>query len=236
VIDAALRAAAQMFSPSFRAVLLKSMGLALLLIILMGASLDLVLSWGTQAAERWADGVLWPGAKPALELLGRILSFAAVLGVIVGSVFLMPSVTALVASLFVDEIAAEVERSHYSGEPVGRALPLPRALLEGVKTALLAGVVYLIALPFLLFAGFGVLMFFFATAFLLGREYFLLAAMRFHPPHEARLLRNSNEGKVFLAGMLIAAFVSIPIVNLAAPLFGMALMVHLHKRVLRTVS
>ena len=33
-----------------------------------------------------------------------------------------------------------------------------------------------------------------------------------------------------LAGLLIAAFVSIPIVNLAAPLFGTALMVHVHKR------
>ncbi len=29
---------------------------------------------------------------------------------------------------------------------------------------------------------------------------------------------------------MIAAFVSIPIVNLATPLFGMAFMVHMHKR------
>jgi CysZ protein len=35
---------------------------------------------------------------------------------------------------------------------------------------------------------------------------------------------------VFTAGLIIAAFVSIPIVNLATPLFGMALMVHMHKR------
>jgi len=35
---------------------------------------------------------------------------------------------------------------------------------------------------------------------------------------------------VFTAGLIIAAFVSIPIVNLATPLFGMAFMVHMHKR------
>jgi uncharacterized protein involved in cysteine biosynthesis len=35
---------------------------------------------------------------------------------------------------------------------------------------------------------------------------------------------------VFSAGLIIAAFVSIPIVNLATPLFGMAFMVHMHKR------
>ena len=34
-----------------------------------------------------------------------------------------------------------------------------------------------------------------------------------------------------LAGAFIAAFVSIPIVNLATPLFGMAFMTHVHKRI-----
>jgi uncharacterized protein involved in cysteine biosynthesis len=33
--------------------------------------------------------------------------------------------------------------------------------------------------------------------------------------------------------MLIAAFVSIPVLNLATPLFGMALMVHMHKKLSR---
>ncbi len=47
---------------------------------------------------------------------------------------------------------------------------------------------------------------------------------------EAKALRRANAGTVFVAGMLIAVFVSIPIINLATPLFGMALMVHLHKR------
>ena len=36
-----------------------------------------------------------------------------------------------------------------------------------------------------------------------------------------------------MAGLLIAAFVSIPIVNLATPLFAMSLMVHVHKRLER---
>ena len=49
-------------------------------------------------------------------------------------------------------------------------------------------------------------------------------------PAEAKLMRKDNAATVFTAGALIAAFVSIPIVNLATPLFGMALMVHMHKR------
>ena len=123
----------------------------------------------------------------------------------------MPAVTAFVGTFFVDEIADEVERAHYPADPPGRALPLWRALIEGIKTALLAIAVYLCAVPFLLFAGLGLVIMFLATAYLLGREYFLLAAMRFRPPEEAKALRRADRGSVFLAGLLIALFVSIPI-------------------------
>src|SRR6266550_2436349 len=233
MLDAAIKALAQMFSPPFRMVLAKSIGLALILIILFGIGLHQVLTWLTGAGEGWAEGWLGPSSHTPLLILTKMLAIAAALGIIVGSIFLMPAVTALVAGLFADEIAAEVERSHYPNEPPGMAVPPARALIEGVKTALLAVAVYLVAVPFLLFAGFGVVIFFFATAFLLGREYFELAAMRFHPPADAKRLRKMHRGTVFLAGLFIAAFVSIPIVNLATPLFGVAFMVHLHKRLAR---
>jgi len=235
MLDAAIKALAQMFSPPFRMVLAKSIGLALILIILFGIGLHQVLTWLTGAGEGWAEGWLGPSSHTPLLILTKMLAVAAALGIIVGSIFLMPAVTALVAGLFADEIAAEVERSHYPNEPPGMAVPPTRALIEGVKTALLAVAVYLVAVPFLLFAGFGAVIFFFATTFLLGREYFELAAMRFHPPADAKRLRKMHRGKVFLAGLFIAAFVSIPIVNLATPLFGVAFMVHLHKRLARVV-
>src|ERR1700727_363130 len=102
-------------------------------------------------------------------------------------------------------------------------------MTEGVKTAALTILVYLTALPFF-FAGVVFIAFFIATAWLLGREYFQLAAMRFRTPAEAKAMRKQNAALVFTAGLVISAFVSIPIVNLATPLFGMAFMVHLHKR------
>ena len=163
-----------------------------------------------------------------------MLSVAAGLGIVVGSVFLMPAVTALVASFFVDDIASQVERSYYPDEPEGLPLPLVRASFEGIKTALFAILVYLLAVPFLIVAGLGAVIFFLATAFLLSREYFELAAMRYRPAAEAKAMRKANKSTVFMGGLLIAAFVSIPIVNLATPLFGMALMVHMHKRLSRT--
>jgi len=230
MLDAAAQALSQMLSPPFRTVLLKSIGLALILIVIMGIGLNHLLTWVADTGEGWAETALGPNAHAPLAVLAFVLTIAAGLGIIAGSVFLMPAVTALVASFFVDDIALAVERSRYPGEPEGKPLPLLRAVIEGATTALLAVAVYLVALPFLLFAGFGVLIFFICTAYILGREYFELAAMRYRPVAEARALRKRHSGTVFVAGLFIAAFVSIPVVNLATPLFGMAFMVHMHKR------
>jgi uncharacterized protein involved in cysteine biosynthesis len=230
MLAAAVKALSQMFSPPFRTVLLKSIGLALLLIVLLGVGLYRLLIWLSTAGLAWTQNTLEVTASWPLSILAWIISVAAGLGIVVGSLFLMPAVSALVASFFADDIAEEVERTYYPDEPRGTPLPLPRALIEGVKTALLAILIYLVSVPFLLFAGFGAIIFFFATAFLLGREYFLLAAMRYRPPAEAKRLRKAHQGTVFVAGLFIAAFVSIPILNLATPLFATAFMVHMHKR------
>jgi CysZ protein len=230
MLDAAVKALAQMFSPPFRAVLLKSVLLALVLIVVMAIGLHRGLSWLAGEGGEWAQGALGPGAHTPLSWILWIVSIATGLGILFGSVFLMPAVTSLMASFFADEIAAEVERVHYPADPPGRPVALANATWEGVKTALLAVVLYLLAVPMLLLAGIGALVFFFVTAFLLGREYFELAAMRFRTPAEAKAFRKRHAGKALTAGLMIAAFVSIPILNLATPLFGVALMVHVHKK------
>jgi uncharacterized protein involved in cysteine biosynthesis len=234
MLDAAFKALSQMLSPPFRQVLLKSIGLALLMIVLIGFGLNRLFVWLAESGAAWAEA--GTGYHTPWQILVWVLSIAATLGIVTGAVFLMPAVTAFVGSFFVDEVADVVERTHYPADPPGRALPLWRALIEGGKTAVLAVLVYLVALPFLLFAGLGLVIMFLATSYLLGREYFLLAAMRFRGAQEARALYRAERTSVFIAGMLVAIFVSIPVLNLATPLFAMALMVHVHKRVERIAS
>jgi uncharacterized protein involved in cysteine biosynthesis len=230
MLDAAVKALSQILSPPMRSILWRSIGLALVLIVVLAIGLQRLLSWFAVYGEAWAEAVLGPGFHTPLNALAWIISIAAGLGVVFGAVFLMPAITSLVASVFVDEVADHVEREHYPAEQPGIALPLGVAIPEGIKTALLTILVYLIALPFVFVAGAGFIAFFIATAWLLGREYFELAAMRFRSPAEAKAMRKHNAGIIFTAGLVIAAFVSIPIVNLATPLFGMAFMVHMHKR------
>ena len=230
MLDAVLKALGQMFSRPFRAVLLKSAGLAIAFLVVMAIVLFRLLEWLSGTGVKWLEVTIGPAAQGPLAVLGWIVAVALGVGLFAGAVLLMPAVTALVASFFADEIAALVERSHYPGDPPGVALPPWLATTEGVKTAALAVMVYLCALPFLLFAGAGAVLFFIATAWLLGREYFQLAAMRFHPLADAKALRRKHRATVLAAGLFIAGFVSIPILNLATPLFGTALMVHVHKR------
>lgn len=230
MLNAAFKALTQILSPPMRSILWKSVGLALVLVVAVSIGLQRLLSWLTVSGELWAEGMIGPDYSTALNVVAWIVSIAAGLGVVFGAIFLMPAITSLVASFFVDDVADIVEREHYPADKPGVALPVGRAMTEGIKTALLTILVYLLALPLVLFAGAGFIVFFLATAWLLGREYFELAAMRFRTPAEAKTMRRQNAAKVFTAGLFIAAFVTIPIVNLATPLFGMAFMVHMHKR------
>ncbi len=233
MLDDVINALTQMVSPPLRAVLWKSILLALALIVVLGIAFDRLIVHLVDVGDASVETTVGPHAHLPVGVIAWFLSIAAGLGIIVGGVFLMPAVTAIVASFFADRIGDEVERSHYPADPPGKALPLWLAMWEGGKTALLAILIYLCAAPLLLFAGFGAVIFFLATAYILSREYFELAAMRFWPPAEAKLLRKRNATTVYIGGLFIAAFVSIPIVNLATPLFAMALMVHVHKRLSR---
>lgn len=231
MIDAAIKALEQMLSRQFRAVLLKSAGLAVLFLVLLGIVLDRLFVWLSGAGGQWLETTLGPMAHWPVSILGWAIAIALGIGLVAGAIFLMPAVTSLVAGFFSDEIAELVEREYYPADPPGVALPLHVASIEGSKAALLAILIYLCAVPFLIFAGLGAVIFFLATAYVLGRQYFELAAMRFHSVPDAKALRRANSGTVFVAGLLIAAFVAIPIVNLATPLFGMAFMVHMYKRI-----
>jgi CysZ protein len=230
MIDAAFKAISQMLTPALRRVLIKAVGLAVIVIVIIGILLQRLLAAWAESGANWAEQTSGFAPHAAWATLAWVLSFIAGLGIITGALFLMPAVTAFVGSFFVDEVADAVERKYYPTQSPGRALPFFRALIEGIKIAALAILVYICALPFVLLASLGIIILFLANAYLLGREYFELAAMRFRPPHEAKAMRKANAIYVFLAGMIIAIFVSIPVINLMTPIFAMAFMVHVHKR------
>lgn len=214
MIDDVFQAFAQTFSPPLRRILLKSVALAVLLLLVLGVVLQAII---TQLAS----------LPQPFEMA---LAIATGLGIVAGAIFLMGPISSLIAALFVDEVAEEVERTSFPADPVGRALPIAQSIVLSAKFFGLVLLVNLIALLLLLIPGINLFAFFFANGYLLGREYFELAAMRFRPVEEARALRRENAIRVFLAGLAIAGVVAVPFLNLITPVFATALMVRVHKR------
>ncbi len=128
MLDAAVKALSQILSPPMRSILWRSIGLALVLIVVLAVGLQRLLSWFAVYGEDWAEAMLGSGFHTPLNILAWIVSIAAGLGVVLGAVFLMPAITSLVASVFVDEVADHVEREHYPAERPGTALPFGLAM------------------------------------------------------------------------------------------------------------
>jgi CysZ protein len=91
--------------------------------------------------------------------------------------------------------------------------------------------VNLIALPFYLLPGINLALFWIVNGYLLGREYFELVALRHLDVAAARALRRRHALRIFIAGIVIAAFATVPFLNLLSPLFATAFMVHTSKRI-----
>lgn len=216
MIEAAALALRDVLSPPFRTVLLKSLGLTIAALLLIWLALQWLFARWVELPYSWAD-------TGASVLAGIVLLVA--LG------FLVAPVTALVAGIFLDEAAEAVERIHYSHQPLGQALPLPRSLATAVRFFGLVLLVNAVALPLVLIVGFGFLIFLIANAYLLGREYFELAALRFYDERTVRGLRARHSGRIFAGGLAITLLLAVPFANLIAPLFATALMVHVRKRI-----
>jgi CysZ protein len=219
MIEDAIAAFAQIFTPPFRATLAKSVGLTITLLILAWFGLDRLAALFIRVETSW---------------LATTLSWLIGLGLVVGLAFLVAPVVSLVAGFFLDDMAAIVEREIDPTGTPGRPVPTSVATIYALRFAGLSILVNLIALALLFAPVVNVVAFLGANGYLLGREYFEFAAMRFRAPAEARAMRRHYGLRIFLAGLIIAGFVAIPILNLCTPLFATALMTRLHRRLAAT--
>lgn len=216
MISAAQLALSQIVSPPFRTVLWKSVGLTLALLAALWIVIQAVVLQFLVLPFGWME---------------TAFSIASGLGLLIGMAFLIAPVTTLFAGLFLDDVAAIVETENYPGDPAGTPMPILAGMVIAIKFFAVVVLVNAVALPLVLLLGFGVLIFFGANGYLLGREYFQFAASRFHDERTVKALRLKHGGRIFLAGLMIAGFLAIPFVNLLTPLFATALMVHIHKRI-----
>jgi CysZ protein len=216
MLSDALRAFSETFSQPFRRVLWLS--LAATIIILMG--FGAAAQWGLNALPVF--GSTWLDAT--IEWIAR---FFAVIVLIP----LVHPVISLVAGLFLERIAGIVEAQDYPADPAGRDQPFFQSILVAIRFTLVLIVVNLIALPFYLLPGVNLALFWLVNGYLLGREYFELVALRHLDMAAARDLRRQHRLRILIVGIVIAAFATVPFLNLVTPLFATAFMVHTSKRI-----
>lgn len=214
MFTAAALALADVTSPAFRGVLVKSLALTLALFVALLLGIEWALPQVTHVGAEWAE---------------VLIGLAAALGLIAGFIFLLAPVTALFAGLYLDQIARAVEAAHYPSDPPGRDLPTGEALLMGLKFGIVVLLVTLATLP-LLFVGLGALLLVAANAWLISREYVEMIARRHMDRGAARQLRIDNGPELFIAGLLPAVIALVPLANLFLPLFCTAYFTHLTKR------
>jgi CysZ protein len=218
------KALGQIGDPRFRKVLFLGLGLTIALLV----AFYIVVVWLVGRVFPDTITLPWIGQVTFFE---TIAEGASLLAAIVASMFLMVPVASAFTGLFLDRVADAVEEKHYPHLPPARQLPILTTVGDSlaflgviVAANLLALVIYAIFPPF------APLIFWAMNGYLLGREFFQLAAIRRVEAGEARAMRRRHAAQIWLAGGLMAVPLTVPIVNLLVPILGAATFTHLYPR------
>jgi uncharacterized protein involved in cysteine biosynthesis len=221
IVASFLRALNQIGDPRFRRVLLIGVGLTLALLIAATTGFVWFLNWIV-------------GEDMTLPLIGEVrwindlISWGSILLMMVLSVFLMVPVASAMTSMFLDEVAQAVEDRHYPTLPKVPDIAFWDGLRDTISfLGVLIGANLLALLLYVIFPPFAPFIFWALNGFLLGREYFMLAAMRRIGRDGAKRLRAKHMGTIWLAGTLMAVPLSVPLVNLLIPILGAATFTHI---------
>ena len=218
------RALGQLGDPRFLRVVALGLGLSLALLIGVYAGLLLLIDTFAPASVE----IPFVGPVGGLETLLSVGSFFLMIGL---SIFLMIPVAALFSGLFLEDVVRAVEDRHYPALPDVARLELSDSLIDALNFFGLLVAANALALILYFFAGpFIPLVFWAVNGLLLGREYFTLVAMRRLGRQGAKALRSRHAGQIWLAGALMAAPLSIPVLNLVIPVLGVATFTHMVHR------
>lgn len=206
--------------PAIARVFAKSIGLTLAIFVLLGAGL-----W---FATRWVviDRLGWD------ETAGNLAAVSGFLAMLLFGWVLFRAIALAVIGLFGDDIVIAVERRHYPEALTGaHHVPIARSLALGLRSAARALLVNVVLAPVyvvLLVTGVGTpLLFYAANGWLLGADLGEMVAVRHMTRGEMKAWARETRWRRWDLGVGVAALLSVPVVNLIAPVIGAAMATHL---------
>lgn len=213
----ALRAIAQMDDPVFIGVVLRSVLWSVLAFMALAA----LVTEGVHLALAGHGWWSW------------LAGFAGGATTAVLSLWLFLPLATVIASLFVERIARAVEARWYPGLPPATPASLAAQSWDGLVLGLRVLGVQLVALiASLLLPGLGLAIGWFVASWAVGRGLFEPIALLRTDRRTAAALYRQHRPAVLFQGALMTAAGLVPVLNLLAPILGVAAMVHvLHSRV-----
>jgi uncharacterized protein involved in cysteine biosynthesis len=206
----------QLTDPPVLRVLWKSVGLAMLVMLLLVIFLWILLGWLEIFDWGWLDSTV---------------DFVAGIGALIAAWLLFPVAVTAIVGFFLEDVADAVDRRYYPHLPPARQQSIGEAVRSTIAFVVVALGLNLLLLPvyalLLFFPPAYLLLFYSVNGYLIGREYFEIVAFRRMPPAAAKALRKRQLGRIFAAGALIAFLLTIPIFNLVVPIVATMFMVHL---------
>lgn len=202
---------AQLSDPRIRRLILLTVAIAIGVFVSLWIVVGLMLTETTLFSIGWLDTVV--------DVLGGAATLVVTL-------LLFPAVFSAVVGLFLDQVAAIVERQHYPGWPPARDSSLTENIIGSVKFLVTVIALNILVFLFLLVPPLFPFVFLLVNGYLLGREYFEVAALRHADPRTVRGVWRQNRLRLVTAGILIALMLSVPLLNLVIPVVGTAAMVH----------
>lgn len=230
ILNDFLKALGQINDRAFRRVLLLGLGLTVALLVgLYAGYLWLV--------DTFADGPLTLPFVGEVTWIGSLLGWGGLGLILVLSIFLMIPVASAITSFFLEDVADAVEAKHYPNLMPALSVPFTDALRDTlVFFGVLVGANILALIAYLFLPFLAVPIFFALNGFLLGREYFTIAAMRREGREGAKVMRRKHMAQIWIAGVLMAIPLTVPLMNLFIPILGAATFTHLYHRLAQTPS
>jgi CysZ protein len=148
----------------------------------------------------------------------------------IGVWFMLPSVIVIIAGMFQEMAISRVEERNY---PQARRSERPKFwpdALHDIKFTLWALFLNILVLPLHIFI-IGVFVSIALNSYLVGREFFEMAAgYHLGKPQAHKLIRH-NRRAVYGGGLVITLITAVPIINLFVPIVAVVWMVHVYHRI-----
>ncbi|MBL8629765.1 MAG: EI24 domain-containing protein [Rhodospirillaceae bacterium] len=219
MIQAFTTAVMQLRDPRLLKLVLGCIAITVAVYVALFVGLGWVLRTTTLAQLPWLDTLMDLGVGLAAAVLAWLM---------------FPGIVSGVMALVLERVARVVEARTYPHLPPARAIPIMESLGHSLRLLLATIGLNLLCLPLYVVLVFipplNLLLFYGVNGKILGREYFETVALRHRDSAAVARLRTQFKGTIWGAGALTTILLTIPGLNLIAPIIGLAAMVHLfHK-------